>query len=138
MPKCPHCGRSDPNLLDTIRQMMDNNWGTQVNHENSGEVIAEYSNTISDMEDKLANLVGKPDEEIAWQSGDSKVSVKQDRKYYQDGLEKARAMIAAVKKATSEGYQIADISIEQHNEAGFAILESMKGSGAVIVLSSAV
>ena len=138
MDKCPHCGRSDPNFLQIIEAMSNTNWGTGIDHRDAVSLLETTRLSISDLERKLKDLTRRKDEEIVWQSedGKSRMTVGDDRKTYLRDINLFQKRIKAIEKSVSGGYQVAEVTIEQHNEAAFAILESMKKSGSIIVIDS--
>lgn len=140
MEKCPHCGRSDPDFLQTIKAMSNTDWGTEVRHENAQDILNEIKLNIECIQGKLRRLADRPGDDIVWMSDDgkNKLTVANDSDYYEKSLKASEKRIEDINKAVADGYYVIEVNIEQHNEAALGILDSMKNAGSIVIIRAEV
>ena len=132
--ECPHCGRSDLNLLQLIENSASDDCDTSVLKSSKEEILSSIENAITEKWNAIGKLELKdPDEKIfdTFTVADDILAIKSRIKYYKSLASKIRKL---EEDHPDENLKMALIEISYHNSAINELFNQMIDTGSIIII----
>jgi len=131
---CPHCGRSDPDIVSLIAMYHDVDDETNIEHATTEDVLSFINNDIQEQQAELNALADKPDDQKINLFGNYHTTVGQQRELIASGVNGMISIRDDAMNAVSRGYKLADIDISYHDNVIRRLFDSMLTNGTIIVI----
>ena len=139
---CSHCGRSDPDFVDLIRELHPKNEefydDTQVECRDTEEVIESLEKGIEEWENHKKNSTVRYGPDLDKKHnvfGDYYISAQEEMDRADREIEKINKEMERVRDYAKNGYKVAKVQISNHDESVRDMFYEGQDNGSIIVIT---
>lgn len=136
--KCPHCGRSSPNMIDLIEKNTSNHDETEMGWDDPTDFLEDLQQEIYNKQldlEKWANI--KDEDKITnyYNSGNSYTyTVGKLRKWANERIKSNSKLICDIKQKLAEGKRVVKFDVDYHDSALNNIVSDQISNGELEVI----